>query len=205
MDQQPQNQPVPMKRKLNWKKWGLIVGAVVLVGLAGWLGYQNKQLGDDLSMKDGEIHDLNSKVALLSATPTPTPTPTATPTPSNTGTISGAIAYPASTAPPQTICAVKTTDAKSVTCIKHDGSASGSLNYSLSVAPGTYYVYASLQQPQGDFTTDYKAYYNKYVACQQAGNCAAGLHNQYVAVTVATGKTVTGVNPTDWYAKGLGQ
>lgn len=138
-----------------------------------------------------------------SASPTPKTSASATPTPAPKGTISGSVGFPASTAPAQVVCAVSTIDATTKVCADH--AAGNNLAYSLSVPPGSYYVYASLKQPQGDYTTSYKAYYNEYVACQQSGNCAAGLHNKYLAVTVTAGQTANGIDPTDWYALGLGQ
>lgn len=187
-------------KTLSWVLAGLVVA---LGGAAGWLWYQNGQLQTTVSDQAGQISTLRSDVALLSASPTPTPSPS--PTPVSKGTITGSVAYPAGQAPAQSVCAAKTTDAKAINCVDQGGSASGSLVYSLPVDPGTYYVYASLKAPQGDFKTTYKAYYNQYVACQAAGNCAPGLHNKYVPVTVAVGQTVKDINPTDWYALGVGQ
>lgn len=140
-----------------------------------------------------------------SATPSTQPSASAVPstTPATKGTITGNVGFPASTTPAEVVCAIGTTDATVKICVDHP--AGTDLAYSLSVSPGSYYVYASLKQPQGDFTTSYKAYYNEYVACQQTGNCAAGLHNHYVAVTVAAGQVASGIDPTDWYALGLGQ
>jgi hypothetical protein len=143
------------------------------------------------------------------ATQSPSPTPALTPSPTATATplpgqIYGSVGFPAGTAPAQTVCAVSVSDSANTHCIDHP--AGNSLGYTLSVPAGTYYVYASLKAPQGDFTTSYKAYYNEYVTCfNSTQGCAPGLHNKYVPVTIASGGSVSGINPTDWYALGVGQ
>jgi hypothetical protein len=180
----------------------IITFAVIFVASnLGWYMLYGSRT-TDLESAHARIVSLEHQLA---ATPKPTPsaTPALSATPSAKGTISGVVGYPAGTAPAQSICAIRTTDTSAKYCLDHP--AGGSLSYSLNVPPGTYYVYATLKAPQGDFSTDYRAYYNKFVACQAGNTCASGLHTQYVAVTVAAGSTATGINPTDWYALGLGQ
>jgi hypothetical protein len=128
-------------------------------------------------------------------------TPTATPTPN--GTITGTIGYPADTAPAQTVCAASTADSSQKVCT--DVAGGSVLAYTLSVPAGAYNVYASLKTQQGDVTTSYKAYYDKFVTCQTANNCAAGLHGPNLPITVVVGQTVPSVDPTDWSGQGLGQ
>lgn len=200
-------EPSESKKKFNLKRWLGITGLVVLVGGLGWLGYTAYQQNQTIADQTTQLTDLKSQVALLQASPVPSPSPSAlpsiSPTPLASGTITGTIAYPAGTAPAQTICAVKSTDAAATPiCVKHGGSAAGSLAYSLSVPAGTYYVYASLQAPAGSFTTDYKAYYNKYVTCGNAASCPAADHKAYLPVTIKGIQTVKDINPTDWYATG---
>jgi hypothetical protein len=141
-------------------------------------------------------------VGVISPTPSvassPKPSPTPTPTPQTKGDIAGNVGYPAGTAPAMMICAVSTTDASKKYCIDHP--AGNALAYSMTVPEGTYYVYASLKTAQGDFTTSYKAYYNKYVTCGELSSCPAAGHTQYIPVTVTGGITTDSVNPTDWYA-----
>ncbi len=186
---------------------GSVVAIAVLAGLAGWLWWQNSQLTQQNQDQAAQLADLKSQVGLLTASPSPTPAPSPSalpsisPTPLASGTITGTIGYPAGTAPAQTICAIKSTDATATPiCVKNGGSAAGSLAYSLSVPAGTYYVYASLQAPAGSFTTDYKAYYNKYVTCGNAASCPAADHKAYLPVTIKGIQTVKDINPTDWYA-----
>lgn len=191
----------------SWKRWLGIVGLVVVVGAAGWLGWETYQQNQTIADQTTQIVYLKAQVAQLQVTPTPTPTPapTATPLPSTTplssGTITGTIGYPAGSAPAQIICAVKTTDATAKTCVNNAGGNGATLAYSISVPAGSYYVYASLQSAQGSFTTDYKAYYNKYVTCGMAASCAASLHKDNIVVTVKGIATVKDINPTDWYAQ----
>ena len=133
-------------------------------------------------------------------TDTPSPEPSPSPTPTNTagkGTIKGAIGFPAGSAPSQTVCAESTTNAANRYCT--DYLAGSSLTYTIAAPAGTYYVYARLKAAQGDFTTSYRAYYNKYVTCGLQASCPASLHAQYVPVTVTVGATTSGVDPVDWY------
>jgi hypothetical protein len=128
-----------------------------------------------------------------------TPTPSTSASPAAMGTISGAIAFPAGTAPAQMVCAQSLNDANAKYCADQPGG--NSLGYSMKVPVGSYYVYASLKTTQGDFTPVYKAYYNRYVTCQSTGGtCSSALHSEYIAVKVVSGGTATNINPTDWYA-----
>ena len=184
--------PEPKRRR----RWVYVVLAVAIL-FAAYFWWENQQLMKDVLSESKVV------VVVKSSTPSVTPTPSQIQT---TSVITGSVGYPSSTAPVQTVCAVSTANPASRTCIDYPGSvAAGSLTYSMVINPGTYYVYASLKSPQGDFTTSYKAYYNKFVTCNKSGNCAAGLHGQNVAVVVGPGVTVGGVDPTDWYALGLSQ
>jgi hypothetical protein len=175
-------------------KW-LLAGALglLIVSNIGWLLAYSA-----LSQKTVAV---TTPAPSASASVAPSASPT--PTPPTKGTISGNVGYPAGTAPAQTVCAVSVSNSSLKYCVDFPGG--NSLAYTLSVPAGTYYVYASLKTAQGDFTTSYKAYYNKYVTCQTEGNCAMGLHTQYVPVAVTAGGSSTGINPTDWYALSVGQ
>ena len=170
---------------------GIVALALIVSNVAWYVAYHSQA---------GELDRANAKVASLGKTPsaaTPTPTPAAK------GTISGNVGFPAGTAPAQTVCAVSNIDASAKFCVDH--AAGNALGYQLAVPAGSYTVYASLKAAQGDFKTTYKAYYNKFVTCGAKSDCAMGLHGQNEAVTVAAGGTVTGVDPTDWYALGITQ
>jgi uncharacterized protein (UPF0333 family) len=112
------------------------------------------------------------------------------------GTISGSLGYPSSTNVPQNVCAVNVGDKSDVTCIS---TVMAQDTYSINVDPGTYYVYSSLKEARGEFTKDYKAYYNEYSKCGNSANCSAEGHSQYIKVTVIAQKAVDGIDPTDWY------
>ncbi|HEY6736153.1 MAG TPA: hypothetical protein VI322_00390 [Candidatus Saccharimonadia bacterium] len=132
------------------------------------------------------------------ASPTPLPTVSA----SKTGTVEGSAGFPAGTAPAQQICAESVSDSSVHFCTVFPGG--NNLAYSFSLPAGTYYVYASLQQPQGSFNTSYRAYFDQYVQCtsnpSSSSNCPGSLHAKYLPVTVTSGTTISEVNPTDWYA-----
>lgn len=173
---------------------GLIVVLVLIVSNVAWFVAYHAQAG--------ELDRANAQVAALGKTPTATPG-ASTPAPAAKGTISGSVGFPAGTAPAQSVCAVSTIDAAAKFCVDH--AAGNALGYQLAVPAGSYTVYASLKAPQGDYKTSYKAYYDKYVTCGAKSDCAMGLHGQNEVVTVAVGGTVTGVDPTDWYALGITQ
>jgi hypothetical protein len=139
-------------------------------------------------------------VGVISPTPSVknTPKPSPTPTPPTKGDITGSLSYPGEEIPAMSVCAVNTTDASKKYCVDHKpGTATV---YDVSAPAGTYYVYASLQSTQGDFTPSYKAYYNKYVTCGMQSSCPAAGHTQYIPVTVTAGMTTDGISPGDWYA-----
>jgi hypothetical protein len=140
----------------------------------------------------------NAETSVSSTMPSPTQKQT-------TGVITGSVAYPASIIPVQKICAVNTKNSVEVCTDYASGKTNNSVDYSIIVVPGDYYVYASLKTQQGDFKTTYKAYYNKFVTCGLTFNCASGLHSQNVLVSVGPGVTSGGVSPTDWYALGITQ
>jgi len=171
----------------------ILILALIVSNVAWYVAYQSQT---------GELDRVNAQVATGARMPTPT-AGAATPTPAAKGTISGNVGYPAGTAPAQTVCAVSTIDTATKYCVDH--AAGNALGYQLTVPAGSYTVYASLKAPQGDYKTSYKAYYNKYVTCGAKTDCAMGLHGQNEVVVVAAGGTVTGVDPTDWYALGITQ
>lgn len=173
----------------------IVVLALIVTNVAWYVAYH---------AQSDQLDSANAKVAALAKTPTPSPS-VATPTPATKGIISGKVGYPSESAPPQMICALSTTNASAKFCADHPGGNGSALTYQLSVPAGSYTVYASLKAPMGDFKTTYKAYYDKFVTCGTKSDCAMGLHSQNEVVTVAAGGTVTGVDPTDWYALGITQ
>lgn len=172
---------------------GLVAVLALIVTNVGWYVAYNSQAD--------KLDSANARVATL--TRSVSPTPAATPAPAAKGTISGSVGFPAGTAPAQSVCAVSTIDASAKYCVDH--AAGNALGYQLAVPAGSYTVYASLKATQGDYKPTYKAYYNKYVTCGAKAECATGLHGQNEVVTVAAGGTVSGVDPTDWYAVGITQ
>ena len=112
------------------------------------------------------------------------------PTPAN-GYIKGSLGYPSEYIPEMKVCAEDTTTGNSK-CID---TAQNQQQYQLEVAPGSYYVYAMLSDGQGAFE-DYKAYYSEFVTCGMTADCTS---HDPIVVTVASGETETGIDPTDWY------
>jgi hypothetical protein len=141
---------------------------------------------------------------LQQSAPSPSATPSPSPSPMPVGGLYGSVGFPDNVVPPQQVCAVSVVDASKKYCLDHPGG--DYLPFSMTVPAGTYNVYASLKQPQGKFTTSYRAYYDKYVTCGgSTSGCAPALHTQYEQVVVPAGGGVSNVSPTDWYALGAGQ
>ncbi len=131
--------------------------------------------------------------AVLGADTTPKPMPIWD------GTIAGKVEFPADAAPGQLVCAVHVEDLREQRCI--DYSSGTSVNFLLNVPPGKYFVAAHPKVLSSDYPASYRAYYDEYVKCRRSSDdCADDLHAKRIVVTVTSGKTTGGVDPTDWYA-----
>ncbi|MCA9381094.1 hypothetical protein KC678_02420 [Candidatus Dojkabacteria bacterium] len=100
----------------------------------------------------------------------------------------------------QRVCAESKENTNKQYCVS--ASAIGK-TYTLVVPEGEYYVFAQLQ---GDSVNTARAYYTEYVQCNQAGaedNCSEGLRNNKVLVSVASGGSVSDIDPIDWEIEGL--
>lgn len=105
-----------------------------------------------------------------------------------TGTISGALSYPAEGLPPDLkVCALNTTT-NALYCttkpIYNDPS------YSLTLPSGTYTVYAQ--------SGTLKGYYSEFVTC--GGYSQKCPSHKNIEVNVITGSNLTNIDPGDWYA-----
>jgi hypothetical protein len=186
-----ENYPSPHKQDQAEVAKILAAAAVTLLALTNiaWLiAYSS------LSSK---VVGVTSPGPSVSAAPRVSASASPTPTPPTKGDISGTLTYPGESIPAMTICAMSTTDATKKFCVDHvPGTASV---YTVTAPEGIYNVYASLKTQQGDITTSYKAYYDKYVTCGMSASCPASGHTQYLPVTVTAGMTTDKVDPGDWY------
>lgn len=162
-----------------------ILTAVAVIGLLGVLGYLAYA-----AVNAPKSVDTSSQI-------TETESTTQTDEAGLQGTITGKTSYPSEMLPAdEEVCAERTDGAGDPICV-NVGQAQ-SMTFSLSVPAGEYYVYATADVE----LPGYKAYYNEYVKCMdiQDGTCGPDTHNEKLVVKVATGQTVSDVEPGDWYA-----
>lgn len=111
----------------------------------------------------------------------------------NLGTITGQLSYPSEFLPPQRVVAFNIEDVQTYYAV--DVAEGGS--YELDVLPGTYVVTAYVLDPQSlGAPPGLGAAYSKAVLCGLEVGCD---DHGLVPVTVASGETVTGIDPADWY------
>ena len=119
-----------------------------------------------------------------------------------TGIITGALSYPSDFDFPRMIVCAEAVDAKSIHCTdkRITNRRSRKVTYKLSVPAGDYYVFATIVN--GDDPAEvyrgYKAYYSEFVICGLSVGCPS---HKPVKVTVRAGRTLTGIDPGDWYVQ----
>ena len=73
------------------------------------------------------------------------------------------------------------------------------VGFKLTVPPGDYHVFAQLPDPGrhgAEYAKNYRAYYSEFVKCGMSVNCKS---HAPITVKVKSGKTVSGIDPQDWY------
>lgn len=114
------------------------------------------------------------------------------------GIIEGNLIYPSEVPPPQTVCA-EHTETKKLVCTNLTTQVNEKLGYRLTLPPGEYEVYAFLTaEGPTPGPTVHKAYYSEFVTCGLKASCPS---HAPIVVKVESGKTVSGVDPQDWYNK----
>ena len=115
------------------------------------------------------------------------------------GSISGSVGYPSEGTPAQRVCAVRGAGATPV-CVETQDSPPASNTFTIkNLAPGDYYVYASLIDPAAygsDIPSTFKAYYNEFVRCGMLYSCK---DTTPIVVHVNAGADTPGIEPNDWY------
>ena len=112
---------------------------------------------------------------------------------SKLGAITGYCGYPSDYIPDK--LNVYAYNKKSRIIYKHSYyDRNNSNNYSISVPDGKYYVFCGFDKNIKNYNN--KGFYTKSVLCGLGVNC-----NDHSAITVSikNGKSVKGINPTDWY------
>ena len=107
-------------------------------------------------------------------------------------TITGELSYPSDYIPEDMrVCAVETQSQKR-NCVARFTTRNGRRLYTLTVAPGSYRVYAETQNMPG-----YKAYYTEAVVCGLSVDC---LSHEPITLELRPGENRGKVHPQDWYA-----
>jgi hypothetical protein len=129
----------------------------------------------------------------------PAPGAAAAPQP---GVIEGSLSYPSEFIPDDmTIGAENLATKKIYSTNKHVHAKKYQykVGYKLAVPPGDYHVFAQLPDPArygAGYPRDYRAYYSEFVKCGMSVECKS---HAPVVVKVKSGKTVSGIDPMDWY------
>lgn len=115
---------------------------------------------------------------------------------SNEGTIRGKIGYPSEVIPSQRVCA-ESMDNGSLICTDEipgtlDPDYEG-FSYELTLAAGTYRVYAEITDKE--YSYNY-AYYTEYVRCGLEVGCSS---HEIIEVTVNDKDIINDIDPIDWY------
>jgi hypothetical protein len=120
-------------------------------------------------------------------------------------TFRGTVIYPSDILPPQKVCA-ENIRSKQIFCTE---TKQGGKEFSLSVVPGTYQIYALECQKLyrqsiacRDGYRSQRAYYNQHVICGLTYQCGQKFPKpQPLNVKIAAGQTISKIQPHDWYSR----
>lgn len=176
--------------KYNQLVLGILIG-VGLIGLIGGAYYFGSR-----SPQSVEVDNPQITVAPTYINPTASNTPSVVPSAMQTkkGIIEGSLSFPSQGIPSDMeICAQNWISQETICTKNHIENSKYiyGVGYTLEVPEGEYYVYATVSSFDG-----YKAYYNKYVTCGLKYECQ---DTTPIIVKVEEGKTVSGIDPHDWY------
>lgn len=114
---------------------------------------------------------------------------------SDKGIIEGSLSYPSETIPKEMEVCAEDIETKDLVCTKEqfsDTKYTFGLGYKIELKEGKYYIYATvLSDPK-----KYRAYYSEFVTCGLKTECES---HKPIAVAVEIGKTVSKIDPQDWY------
>ncbi len=119
-----------------------------------------------------------------------------------TGIITGALSYPSDFDFPRMIVCAEAAGPRRIHCTdkRMTNRRNRKVTYKLIVPTGDYYVFATIvngEEPAVGYR-GYKAYYSEFVKCGLSVNCPS---HEPIKVTVRAGRTLTGVDPGDWYVE----
>ncbi len=117
------------------------------------------------------------------------------------GRIQGSTTYPSEGVPAQIVCAQPVSGGETDQCVQTqegDNAHPELSQFSITVAPGTYNVYAKLKDAKslGSDFGDYKAFYTKFVTCGLEYSCK---DHTTIPVVVGSGEVIRDIRPWDWY------
>jgi hypothetical protein len=183
-----------------------VIGLVLLLGVIGFIGYHVNSKYRENSKQDG-----SSQAATTSKKSQSTNEATVV----EYGSIEGEASYPSEGLPEdEEVCAVNVNDQSKIFCDKEVGARFAAqdkcvigdmncnkpapdLSYSIKVPVGEYYVYSTTESRN----PGYKAYYNEFSKCGNSVDCPASSHKKYIKVVVEANRTVSNIDPSDWYAQ----
>ena len=119
-----------------------------------------------------------------------------------TGIITGALSYPSDFDFPRMIVCAEAVASKRIHCTdkRITNRRNRKVTYKLRVPTGDYYVFATIvdDDDPAEAYRGYKAYYSEFVKCGLSVNCPS---HEPIKVTVRAGRTLTGIDPGDWYVE----
>lgn len=112
------------------------------------------------------------------------------------GILEGSLSYPGEIIPKDMEVCAENIETKDLVCTKEqfsDTKYTLGTGYKIELKGGKYYIYATvLSDPK-----KYKAYYSEFVTCGLKTECES---HKPIEITVEIGKTVSKIDPQDWYA-----
>jgi hypothetical protein len=174
----------------------LIVLVTILCAFLG--GFNSSPTGTSPSTNENSVEEnANTEITLKRDTPqskSNEPDGTTVPLPPPFGKISGTLTYPSEGVPTDLMVCVEEITDNITLCSDGQKSdeiftfSSSSLNYSVELLDGTYYIYALYDGK--------KAYYTEFVRCGMNYNCKS---HKKIPITLKNGNAVSGITLGDWY------
>ncbi len=167
-----------------------------LLGVAAWCSIVAAcGDGDGASAPTVAPTNVRTDIAWKETPPASSPAaPAPSAPPSEMATIEGSLSYPASGIPPELYVCAEAVQSQAQYCTSEhitDARFTYFQGYRIIVPPGSYYVFAA--RSSGSI----RAYWSEFVRCGLQLACPS--HTPLV-VEAASGQTVTGIDPGDFYA-----
>lgn len=199
LPQRPQPQVSESRKSPPWL---LLVSVVLLLSLLGgglafliFSGWGSSS-GPDVTetTPSPQVTEEPIDVEVTSASPTPESTPVP-----QIGTISGRMSYPSDGIPSSMVACAEEIETGKTVCSKPRSGWTSGVSYSLTVAPGRYYVYGRVSKNDTDAGgfAGQRAYYTEYMKCGMGANCQS---HRRIVLEVKGGESLSGIAVGDWWA-----